>query len=204
MNSEGGIALRKAILVVLALAMVVCASAALAQQGPPPGGPPMGPGQGRQGMGMGSCPVMAIAPPPAMMIERIGDTLGLTADQKDKLVAALTKNETALMPLRQKSGEASKALHDAVFAPTFDAAKVNELLAAAQKAEAAVAMAEIQAWSDIRAILSADQITKLNEAMTRRGGNRGGGGGGRNRPQPGAPGGPGPGPAPEPPPAPGQ
>ena len=91
------------------------------------------------------------------------------------------------MPLRQKAMEATRALRDAVYAASFDASKVAELATAAGKAEAAIVKAEIETWTQIRSILTAEQITKLQEMMSRRmgqGRNRRGGGGGA---APGAP-----------------
>ena len=174
----------------MALVLVACASAAMAQDNPPPG-PPQGPppqgppgGMRNPGMGMGmACPAMAIAPPPVMMIERSADALALTDDQKTKLTAVLTKSEAALKDLRPKLGLASKALHDALLAPTFEAAKVAQLLSDAQKIEATIATSEIGTWGEIRGILTADQVTKMSDAMMHRmgGGGFGGGNNGGNR-----------------------
>ena len=160
---------------------------------------------------MMTCPAIVIAPPPAMMIERGGDMLGLTDEaQKAKLLAILTKSEDALKLLRPKLDLATKALRDALLAPTFDSAKVAQLLADAQKIESAIAASEIQTWGEIRAIpLTADQVTKLSQAMSRRMG--GSGGPGDNRGNRGLrgnrgmqPGGPLQGPPPDAPPPPGE
>jgi Spy/CpxP family protein refolding chaperone len=123
---------------------------------------------------MGMCPAMASAPPSLMMIDRNAETLGLTADQKTKLTAALTKHDTNLGKLRTAAQQASKALHDAIYAPTFDSAKVNTLLAAAQKADAAISTANVQSWTEIRSILTPAQVAALSEATTRRMGGFGG------------------------------
>ena len=129
------------------------------------------------------CMAMAVAPPQAMMIERIADTLALAGDKKKDLMAALTKSEDALRLLRPKADMASKALHDAVLAPTYDATKVAQLLADAKNIEASIADSEILTWSEIRGILTADQLAKVSDAMIRRmgGGNGGNRPGGRNR-----------------------
>lgn len=206
--------MRKTIFFVLTLALA-CATLALAQQPPPPGGqpgaPPGGPGGMMRGGPMMSCPAMVVGPPPAMMIERGGDMLGLTDEaQKAKLLAILTKSEDALKLLRPKLDLATKALRDALLAPTFDSAKVAQLLADAQKIESAIAASEIQTWGEIRAIpLTADQVTKLSQAMSRRMG--GSGGPGDNRGNRGLrgnrgmqPGGPLQGPPPDAPPPPGE
>lgn len=131
-------------------------------------------------MGM-TCPAMAIAPPQSMMIDRMGDQLGLTDDQKTKLKDILAKSETSLKDLRTKAETASKAVHDALFAETFDAAKVTQLFTNAEKAEAAIGTSEIATWGEIRGVLTADQVTKLSTAMSRRmGGSFGNFGGNRS------------------------
>jgi len=115
---------------------------------------------------------MAITPPSASMIDR-ATSLELTDDQKTKLTTVLTKADTTLAPLRQKATEATTALRTAVYGATYDAAKAQALLAAAQKADADVSNAELAVWTEIRAILTADQVSKLQSQ--RRGGFSGGG-----------------------------
>ena len=123
---------------------------------------------------------MILAPPQAMMIERNADTLALTDDHKTALLAILTKSEDALKVLRPQADLASKALRDALMAPTFDAANVAKLLADARQIEALIVASEIKTWGEIRAIpLTADEFTKLSEAMSRRMGGPGGPGGNR-------------------------
>ncbi len=183
--------MRKVVFVVLSLALIAAATAVFAQQ--PPAGQPSGPGQNRFGGGMiggmmMACPAMAIAPPAAAMIER-ATNLNLTDDQKTKLTEKLTKADATLAPLRQKASEAATALRTAVYAATFDAAKVQTLLTAAQQADAAVSTAELAVWTELRAILTADQITQLQQQ--RRGGFGGGyqGQPGQGQPGQGQPGG---------------
>lgn len=184
--------MRKVLFVIFSLALVVSATAVLAQQTPPAGPPPGGPGGpgggGRQGMQM-SCPAMAIAPPAASMLDQ-ADALALTGDQKTKLTATLTKADAPQAPLalaRQNAAKATRALRDALYAPIFDATKVKQLLLDAQGADAALANAELAVWIEIRANLTPDQVSKLQSQ--RRGGFGGGGnqpgqGGRRNRNQP--------------------
>lgn len=165
--------MRKVVFVVLSLTLIASATAVLAQQPPSnvPAGPPSGAGTSRFGGGFGmSCPAMAIAPPSAAMIERAAN-LNLTDEQKTKLTEKLTKADATLAPLRQKASEATQALRNAIFAATYDAAKVQALLIAAQQADAAVSNAELAVWTELRAILTADQITQLQQ---RRGGFGGG------------------------------
>jgi Spy/CpxP family protein refolding chaperone len=133
---------------------------------------------------------MAVMPPHYMMFENMAETLELTDEQLTQIKDAADKNDAIVQPLMQKAGDACKALREAVMASEYDAAKVQELATAAQKAEAAVTSANINAWTQLRSILSVDQVAKLKEIMS------------TQRPGPGGPGGPGPmGP---PPPAPAQ
>gem|GEM_PF-2908975 len=178
--------MKKSVIILLVLALALCATVALAQGGP--GGPG---GQNRRGGNNAASLSMAVAPPPAAMIDSIADNLQLTSDQKTKLSAILTKADETLRPLRQKSGQTAIALRDAVLDSNYDAQKVAQLLADAQKADAAVITAEMQTWDQIRPVLSADQLNKLKAANGRRmGGNRG-----QRGPAPGAP--PAPAPAPD-------
>lgn len=192
--TKGGIELKKTVYIALAL-IFVCATMASAQQpgnqaNRPAAGAPGGMMGGAMGGMMGMCPAMAVAPPSSMMIERSADTLGLSADQKTKLSALLTKNEATVAKLRESAQAASRALRDAVMAPTFDSAKASSLLVAAQKADAAVSDANLQTWVQVRTILTPAQVTKLSEATTRRTGGYGGEGRqDRDRARPGAGGG---------------
>ena len=161
--------LRQTVFIVMAFALMACGSTVVGQEGagaPPPGG------FARPGMGgMTPCPATALAPPPAGFVDR-AEPLQLTDDQKTKLKDILAKGEETLMPLRQKAGEASRTLRQALFAPEFDAQKVAQLAAEAEKAETAIIKAEIDVWAKIRGVLTADQVTKLQDMMGRMGGGR--------------------------------
>jgi Spy/CpxP family protein refolding chaperone len=182
--------MRKTALVLAVLALLL--SAALVWGQAPPAGRtgPGGTGGGRGGFMMG--PAMAVPAPTAMSFDRMFGQLQLTDDQTTKIKDILTKSDTAMTPLAQKSTDATQALRTALLAPTMDSAKVKGLATAAETAEAAVIDARIQTWTAVRGILTADQLTKLQESMNaprggmggngpggggNRGGNRGGGGG---------------------------
>ena len=183
--------MKKTVFVIVALALAACATTALAQgpnPAPPAGGFAGPPGAGMMGGGMGTCPAMVLSPPPAGIVDR-ADALQLADGQKTKLKDVLTKSEETLMPLRQKAGEASRALRQAIFAPEFDASKIKQLVTDAQNAEVAILKAEIGIWGQIRGILTADQLAKLQELTGRRmgpgmGGGRRGGPGGQPAPPP--------------------
>jgi len=174
--------MKKAVVIGIVVAMVLCAVAAWSQGGAGGRTGATGPGGARTGRGMMTCPAMALMPPQAGVFERAAATLQLTDGQdgqKAKLTAVLTTSDETMRPLVQKATEAAQALRTAVLAPKYDAAKVKELATAAGTAEPAIVAARIDTWTQIRGILTADQVAKLQEAMTMR----------RT-----APGGPGPGP----------
>ena len=157
--------MKKTAIIVLALALAACATVVLGQVAAPGG-------QGGQFRGQGfggglTCPAMALAPPSAMLIDRL-DTLGLSEETKGKLKASLTKSDGILQPRRQKATDSCRALREAMLAPSYDAEKVKQLLGDCQTAEAAIVTAELQAWAEIRTKLTADELSKLREAMGRR------------------------------------
>ena len=157
-------------------------------------------------MGMAST-MMVLMPPRAAMVDRIADQLSLTDDQTAKLKKVLTKGDETIQALQTKATEASKAVREALFASTFDAKKVTDLATASQKAEAAIVTASIDEWTQIRAILTKDQVASLKETMQRPGPGMGPGGPGPGDGRPDGPppgggdpgGGPPPGDGPPPP-----
>jgi len=188
--------MRKSVVIALALAIVICAIPAWSQG---PGGP-MGRGMGGSMM---SSPLMAVAPPRAVMFERMATTLQLTTDQSAKLKDVTTKCDAAMLPLTTKLMDATRALRTAVTGTTYDVKTVKSLAAAAEKAEADCIAACIDEWTQIRSILTSDQAAQL-QGMTMRPGPGGPGGRGGMAPGGMGPGGPPPAGAPAPPPAPGQ
>lgn len=142
--------MKTSILIALMLA-VVCLTPGWCQGGHGPGGP-----------GMPSA-VSAIMPPHADMIDGLTNSLNLTTDQASSLKTILTEADTTIKPLVQASGDAAKALRDAIFATTYDADTVTAAVEASEAADAAVVSACVDVWVKIRAILTADQIALLQE-----------------------------------------
>jgi Spy/CpxP family protein refolding chaperone len=66
----------------------------------------------------------------------------------------------------QKSAEATKALRAALLASDYSAQNVRDLATKAENAEAEVVTASIETWTQLRAILTADQVSKLQEVMS--------------------------------------
>lgn len=142
--------MKTSILIAVVLA-VVCLTPGWCQGGHGPGGP-----------GMPSA-VSAIMPPHADMIDGLSNSLSLTTDQASSLKTILTEADTTIKPLVQASGDAAKALRDAIFATTYDADTVTAAVETSEAADAAVVSACVDAWVKIRAILTSDQIALLQE-----------------------------------------
>lgn len=139
----------KSTLLIAVVLAVVCLTPGWCQGGHGPGGP-----------GMPSA-VSAIMPPHADMIDGLTDTLSLTTDQAASLNTILTEADTTIKPLMQASGDAAKALRDAVFATTYDADAVTAAVATSEAADAAVVSACVDVWAKIRDVLTSDQIALL-------------------------------------------
>lgn len=114
------------------------------------------------------CPVSALTLPPPGFGENPPPPLALTDDQKVKLKDILQKSEAVIRPLRESGSRINRDLHEAVTAQTTDAAKVKSLSEAAIKNETSLLKAEIDGWTQIKALLSADQMTRLAEMLGHR------------------------------------
>jgi len=180
--------MKRALLIAVALALALSASAVWAQGGP---GGRQGPGAfgGRQAPGGRGqrCPAMAVMPPPAAVLNDLSGALQLTDDQKTKLKDIMTQSDATMAPLLKKFADALQTLRTALTAASFDPRNVKSLAAAAEKAEADIVNARIDVWTKIRGVLTADQITKLQTIMAQpRGTGAGMGPGGRPAPPPGS------------------
>lgn len=165
--------MKKTAVYLLVVILTLAAVSAWAQNADPgarqrqrqPGAPgaPGAPAQGFAGRMMVSSPAQAVNPPMAQMVERQAELLQLTDDQKTSVTTLLTNRATAVRPLQQKLSQACQALRTAVTAQQYDAAKLKTLAAQAQAAEAAVVDAHLATWAQLRTILSAEQIGKLQQ-----------------------------------------
>lgn len=151
--------------VVAAVALVAAISGTTvwSQGGARPGagmGPP-----GAPGMMQATCPLTVLMPLRLGMVGRLVEPLELTDDQVAQLTSIIEKCDGATRPLMQKAAEANKALREALYAKDYSAQKVKDLAAAAQKAEGAVLTARIDQWTQVRAVLTAEQIEKMQGFM---------------------------------------
>ena len=154
--------MKKTALIAAALALAICATAVWSQ------GIPGADRPRRMGGFMMSSPAMAVMPPRAEMIDRMGEGLKLKPDQVTKLKKAAAAGDKALQPLREEAAKVSQSLRAAVLAPKYSSKTVKDLAAKAQSAEAKVVAASINEWTKIRSILTASQIAKLQGMTTMR------------------------------------
>src|SRR5262245_43499103 len=61
------------------------------------------------------------------LVMRHQDEIGLSADQKSKLVKAMQELQTDLVPLQFEMGDASSKLRDALAQPSIDEQKAGDL-----------------------------------------------------------------------------
>ena len=160
------------VVLVLALALAYVAWAQGPAPTPPPQGPP--PGMGMPGMGgpggfrpMQPCAANALNLPQPMLFGMAADRLKLSNEQVDKLKTMVITAEQALRPLRDKSREATDALRAGVFDPGKDAQALRELADKAEKAEAAVISAQLDAWVKLKAELKPEQLAIMQDIMGR-------------------------------------
>src|SRR5690349_15061749 len=133
--------------VIFAATAAACLLASAAFTQPPPGrmGPPIS-------------VAMAVMPPHADMIDRMGGQLNLTEDQKAKLKDALIASDNTIKPLVKSAADACRALHDGVLANDSTPANLTGLASAASTAENAVVTSSLDTWAHVRTILTADQL----------------------------------------------
>lgn len=153
-------------------AVAILATSGFAQQGNGgPGGRGGGPGGNGGPNGRGMMQISAlqvVTPPTTSMLERISSQLELTDDQYSQLTTITTKGETTIKTLTAKATKAAQTLQTALLATDYNATKVKELAVTAQKAEMDVITANIDVWTNIHAILSADQITLMKQLSNTR------------------------------------
>ncbi len=166
----------------VAAALLMCATYAFGQgfggpgmQGGPQGPGGMGPGGFMRGMGpmgmpnpgMGPGAFSQILPPPAFALDRMSHELGLTKEQSAKLQGVATKGDKAVHAQIQKLMTATRKLHEALNSSTFSADTVKSAAKDVQNAQNAVVNAGVDEWIDIRGVLNADQMGRLQEMLSR-------------------------------------
>jgi len=143
---------RKSLAITMALISVLAVGIAVFGQGPGP----------RPGLGVRApqCAVRVFMPPPAEAVQRIGQELGLTEQQRaqgQEMVAALTKKIQEIT----SQGQPVRDLIEALKADPTDPSKVRNLASAAMKQEEAILQAELETWMSFEKMLNAEQQTKF-------------------------------------------
>lgn len=136
-------------------ALMLCASAAVAQQ--PPAGQPQRPG-GAMGM-MGARPRMRPNLPPARAVLGLRQQLALTDDQVKRLEALASSQQTSLRPDRAAQLRARADFIDAQQKDNLDAERAALDKIARLRTDAV--MARLKARKDVKDVLTAEQRAKL-------------------------------------------
>ncbi len=93
----------------------------------------------------------------------------LTGAQKEQVKQILQAEQPRLEPLMDRMIQARRALSQAVAAPTLDEAAVRAAAEGAGKAGADLAVATARVASRVRALLTAEQQGKLDDAIRKAG-----------------------------------
>ncbi len=136
-------------LTVAPLLALLALSPALAQQGPPPGGP------GGHGRGPGG----------AGPIEFALRAIDLTEAQKTQVDTLMKARHAAAEASRDAAMEAHRALAEQVQATTFDEAAIRGKAAASAVFEADRCVADAALLRDVRALLTDAQRVKFNALL---------------------------------------
>lgn len=140
-----------------------------------------------------TCVVTAVGLPPTNFVLGTANPLGLSDDQIKKLKPVLEPAQETVNRLREKAAAQNRDLRESVTG-TADREQIRKLLVAVQATETDIANTEIDAWLQVKAIMTADQFKKMTVLMhgIAMMGMRGPGGpppGMQGRPGPGGPGG---------------
>jgi len=164
---------RKSLLMMVAAAAVAAwpwAGLAQAQDPPaPPHGHEFGPGRpgGPGGPGIGP---------------RFAEELGLSEDQKAQLEALRTRQRETLRPLTESARQAHDAFQAALDADNADAAAIGQAALAMKAAEKKLRAAHEAAFEEMKAILTPEQVAKMDQVRAQQKGPGPGGFGRRPHP----------------------
>lgn len=94
---------------------------------------------------------------------RLGERLGLTADQRGKIKAVLESHKGEVRPLAEKMLTERQALRELIHADKVDEAAIRAQVAKAAVVEADLAVARAKVAQDIRPLLTPEQLEKAKE-----------------------------------------
>lgn len=185
--------MKRNIVIAFAIAAMMAAMPLIAQQGGGQGngnGPRRERGEGRPGQmrPFQVSPSQALRFLDVNMIERSAQNLELTEAQLNQIKELINNDAEGTKALQTKADASAKAFTDALYADNYDADAVAKLLATAQADEAAVTAAKLKTWTNVRAVLTAEQRAKLAKGGAFMMGGPGMGGPGMGRPGQGRPG----------------
>ncbi len=141
------------------------------QQMPEPGRFPGGPGMmpPERMAPMAPPPIAAAIStslPPLQWPEALAQPLQLSEDQVNRLMDLMLTAEKTIRPIRQTAAKAAEALRSAQFDKGVTPGRIKEAAATAQKVETALVTTQLEAWQQIRNILSAEQLKRLQMILS--------------------------------------
>ena len=95
------------------------------------------------------------------------DKLGLSDDQKAQVKLVVQKYKPTVQPLVQQMITERRALRDTIHAQTFDESAIRAQAAKVASLQADLAVQRAHMSQDIRAVLTPEQIQKLNDMKTK-------------------------------------
>ncbi|HYV20418.1 MAG TPA: periplasmic heavy metal sensor [Verrucomicrobiae bacterium] len=142
----------------LVAALVASATVVIAQARPwgREGGPPGGPGA----FGGPRAEIMGELFSPELVM-RHQEEIGLSADQKSKLIKATQALQTDLVPLQFEMGEASGKLRDALAQPTIDEQKAGDLADHLMTLETKIKKRHLTTMIQVKNALTPEQQDRL-------------------------------------------
>lgn len=162
-----------ALLVIAPMAVPIALTAADAPQPPPavqPSVPPPvpAPRQFRPMMPQAQCPMLAISSPMNMDIISAYRFPQLNPQQQEKLNALRDSQAKKMDDAASRIQSATWALMQALSADKADATKIQQLAAAASKAEADALKVEVDFWIELRSLLGPEQDKELVKLLQQR------------------------------------
>jgi Spy/CpxP family protein refolding chaperone len=102
-----------------------------------------------------------------MSFERLGERLDLSAEQRRQLDALSDRQREALKPLHEAARQAHEAFREALEAESPDAAVVGQAALAMHAAHKNVRAAQKAAFDEMKALLTPEQLEKLEQSRER-------------------------------------
>jgi Spy/CpxP family protein refolding chaperone len=93
--------------------------------------------------------------------------LKITKDQEDKIKTIITTATAEIGKQKENVRTQNIALREALLADKYDNAKITKLMQSSMEAESALANSEMRAWTQIRSVLTLEQVKLLRDGLSR-------------------------------------